>query len=184
MDPLPVRNTTAQIPSDIKLPMIPTLPNGEPQKGQSSATPASAPGQGSTHTAQESFGPAAGSGLIKASIQAGIGFAIVLAGLTFGPYFWEKSHAATNAVPAPAEKGDTQTASQPTNPPAAAPTPSTPTDPNANSKAPSGNPTAGKQPNGKGTDILDKLGENGTKTAPTKVNPLDKKDDDLLKDIK
>lgn len=156
--------------------MVPTIPNGEPQKGQSSATRASVPG--SAHSAQ-AFGPSGGSGLLKASIQAGIGFAIVIAVLTFGPYFWEKSHATTNASPTPAEKGDAPSANQP----AVAPAP-TPADPNAGSKGQPSSPTAGKQSNGKGDDILNKLGENGTKAAPTKVNPLDKKDDDLLKDIK
>ena len=33
-------------------------------------------------------------------------------------------------------------------------------------------------------DIVSKLNENATKTAPAKLNPLDKKDDDILKDIK
>jgi hypothetical protein len=154
--------------------MVPTLPNGEPQRGQSAATHTSEPGSSSA----QAFGPSGGSGLLKASLQAGVGFAIVIAGLTFGPYFWEKSHAATNAAPKPSEKGDTPSASQP----AVAPAP-TPADPNAGSKAPPSSPTAGKPPNGK-DDILNKLGENGTKAAPTKVNPLDKKDDDLLKDIK
>jgi hypothetical protein len=159
--------------------MIPTLPNGEPQKGQSPATPTST--QDAAHSAQDSLGLSSSAGLLKASVQAGIGFAVVFAALTFGPYFWEKSHAATKATPAPTEK-DTPTAAQPTQPAAPAPAPSTPADSNANAKTPTGTPTTGKQP--KGDDILNKLGENGTKAAPAKVNPLDKKDDDLLKDIK
>lgn len=162
--------------------MTPTL-NGEAPKGPSAATPAGESVRTETsHSAQESLGLSRSNGLIKASIQAGVGFAIVFAGLTFGPYFWDKSHASTKA-PAPAEKADAPAANQP-NQSATAPAPSTPTDPGAGSKVPPGTPTAGKQPNPKGDDILNKLGESGTKTAPAKVNPLDKKDDDILKDIK
>ncbi len=149
--------------------MIPTLPNGEPQKGQAPTAHSQSP--------KESLGLSSQSGLLNASILAGIGFAVVFAALTFGPYYWEKSQAATKVnAPAPAEKIGTPAAGQPT----VAPAPSTP-DP-AGKLPPVGAPVSGKQP-GKG-DIVDKLGENGTKTAPAKVNPLDKKDDDILKDFK
>ncbi len=150
--------------------MTPTIPNGEPQNGQLKASTRPRP-ETPTHSAKESLGQSAPSGLLKASLQAGIGFAIVFAGLTFGPYYWEKSQASTKASPEPAEKG------APAPPPVAvAPPPSTP-----NPKGPQP-PTPGK-PAGK-DDILNKLGENGTKTAPGKTNPLDKSNDDLLKDIK
>lgn len=113
-------------------------------------------------------------GLLKASLQAGAGFVVLFAGLTFGPYFWDKSQAASKADPKPAEKAEPKPAEPQ---PPTAPTPS-PADPSAKTGA----PVVGKPP-GK-DDIVSKLGENGTKTAPAKVNPLDKKDDDLLKDIK
>jgi hypothetical protein len=132
-----------------------------------------------TQTPKEALGLSADSGLFKASIHAAIGFAVLLAGLTFGPYFWEKSQAAANGTPPPAGQPGTPAPSQP--PGAPAPSPHDPV-PSSPGKLPSGSPTAGKQP-GKG-DIVDKLGENGTKAAPAKVNPLDKKEDDLLKDIK
>lgn len=153
--------------------MTPTPPNGEFQNGQHPAT-RTEPQAPPAHSAQESLGLTANNGLFKASLQAGVGFAFLLAGLTFGPYLWDKSHAATKApAPAPA-KSDAPAASQPpTAPPPSASEP----------KAASGAPTAIGKPPAKG-DILDKLGENGTKTAPAKVNPLDKKDDDILKDIK
>lgn len=148
--------------------MIPTIPNSEPQNGK----PAPAPRpETPTHVAKEALGQTAPSGLLKASVQAGIGFAVLFAGLTFGPYYWQKSQASTKAAPEPAEKQTTTPA-----PVAVAPPPSTP-----NPKGPQP-PVPGK-PAGK-DDILNKLGENGTKTAPGKSNPLDKKDDDLLKDIK
>ena len=147
--------------------MIPTLPNGEPQKGPTAAAR-------TTPSPRESLGRSTRSGLFKASVQAGIGFVVLFAGMTFGPYFWEKSQAGAKATgPAPAEKTGTPAAGQPA---AVAPAPATP---DASGKLPA---AGGKVP-GKG-DIVDKLGENGTKAAPAKVNPLDKKDDDILKDIK
>lgn len=155
--------------------MMPTLPNGAPQNGQLSPAVAEPPAPAATP--KEALDAAPASGLFKACVQAGIGFAALLAALTFGPYYWDKSHASTNAAPAPKEKGDAPQAGQP--PVAPAPSPVTP-DPNT--KGAPGSPVAGKPP-GKG-DILDKLGESGTKNAPPKVNPLDKKDDDILKDIK
>ena len=153
--------------------MMPTLPNGAPQNGQLSTATAQPPAP----TPKEALDAAPGSGLFKACVQAGVGFAALLAALTFGPYYWDKSHASTNAAPATKEKTDAPPANQP--PVAPAPSPAAP-DPNA--KGAPGSPVVGKPP-GKG-DILDKLGESGTKTAPPKVNPLDKKDDDILKDIK
>lgn len=114
-----------------------------------------------------------GGGLLKASVQAGIGFAVLFAALTFGPYFWEKSQAASKASgPAPAEKAEPKLA----DPTPTAPPPS-PADPNPKAGA----PVVGKPPT-KG-DIVSKLGENGTKAAPATVNPLDKKDDDIFKEI-
>lgn len=164
--------------------MTPASPNGEPLNGQLSAVrpePAATTElsrEPRSQSAKEALGTSAGSGLFMASVQAGIGFAILLGALTFGPYFWEKSHANANQTPTPAEKDKAGTPAQPQTP--VAPAPSSP-DPNANGK---GAPTAGgKQPNKK-DDIVEKLGENKTKTAPAKVNPLDKKEDDLLKDIK
>ena len=160
--------------------MTPTLPNGTPQTGHLPAAHAEPAPLQPAPSPKEALGVSPTSGLLKPSIQAGVGFAVLLAGLTFGPYFWEKSHAATNAPPAPAGKTDAPAAGQP--PTAPAPSPATP-DPNTASKVPAaGSPAAGKPP-AKG-DILDKLGESGTKTAPAKVNPLDKKEDDILKDIK
>lgn len=157
--------------------MIPTLPNGEPQKGQHTKSPARADAARPfrTQTPRNALGGSARRDLILASGLAAIGFAVVFAGLTFGPYFWNKSQGA--AKPTPAEKTDTPPANQLP----VAPAPATP-DPGAGAKLPP-SPTPGKLPNNKG-DIVDKLGENGTKVALPKVNPLDKKDDDILKDIK
>jgi hypothetical protein len=153
--------------------MTPTPPNGEPQNGQLAPARVEAPPH--AHSPQESLGLTASNGLFKASIQAGIGFALLLAGLTFGPYFWDKSQGAAKAnAPAPAKSDSPAVSQPPPAPPPSAPEP----------KAPSGAPTAVGKPPGKSGDILDKLGESGTKTAPAKVNPLDKKDDDILKDIK
>jgi hypothetical protein len=163
--------------------MTPASPNGEPLNGQlpsarpEPATTAAASREPRTQSAKEALGASVGSGLFMASVQAGIAFALLLGALTLGPYYWEKSQANATPTPAPAEKGKAAPAA---NQVPVAPAPSSP-DPNANGK---GAPTVanGKQP--KKGDIVDKLGENKTKTAPAKVNPLDKKEDDLLKDIK
>ena len=109
--------------------------------------------------------------MLKASIQAAIGFAVLFAALTVGPYFLDKSQASAPPKKSPDEKG-APAAAQPT------PTAPAPASPEPNTKGPVAGKPAGKD------DIVSKLGENGTKTAPAKVNPLDKKDDDILKDIK
>ncbi len=162
--------------------MTPTLSNGQPQKGPLPVTqaepsaPTDSPHPDRTRSPRDVLGQSARSDLLVASLVAGIGFVALFAGLTVGPYYWEKWQATANA-PAPAEKPD----APPPGPPVA-PAPSVP-DPGASNKLPpGGSPVSGKPP-AKG-DILDKLGENGTKAAPTKVNPLDKKEDDILKDIK
>lgn len=127
-----------------------------------------------TLSPNDALGLSAPTGLIKASIQAGVVFAVLLAALTVGPYYWDKSQANTKATPDATDKGDKPAAPVPQAPPPSVPDPKGP------------NPVAGgpgPKPPGKG-DLLDKLGETGTKGAPTKTNPLDKKDDDLLKDIK
>lgn len=147
--------------------MTPTSPNGRPQ----TAPRADAPAPPSPARALD---PSAGGGLLKASVQAAIGFAVLFAGLTVGPYFWDKSQANANPKKAPGEKASPAAAAQPA--------PAAPASPEPNSKLPAGAPVAGKPP--AKDDIVSKLGENGTKTAPSKVNPLDKKDDDILKDIK
>ena len=96
---------------------------------------------------------------------------VLLALLTVIPHFVDppKNAEAKGATLPAAEKQDPQ--ETPKEPPTKAGT------------EPVAKGPAVKAPPGKG-DILDKLGENGTKTVSPKVNPLDKKDDDLLKDIK
>lgn len=112
----------------------------------------------------ESLGLPAGNGLLRPFIQASIGGAILLVLLTVIPYFVDPPKAAEAKVLPPAEQKQ-----EPTETPKSQPEPKTP----VNAKGPSGK-----------SDILDKLGENATKTASPKINPLDKKDDDILKDIK
>ncbi len=162
--------------------MTQTHSNGQPQRGQLLTTHAEpqavtdSPHPTRTRPPRDTLGHSARSDLFLASLVAGFGFAVLFVGLTFGPYYWNKSQGTTKATPAPAEKSDAPPASLPV-----APAPTSP-DPGAAKLPPGGSPVVGKVP-GKG-DILDKLGESGTKAAPAKVNPLDKKDDDILKDIK
>ena len=122
-------------------------------------------------TPAESLGLPAGSGLMKPFLQAGAVTLVLLALLTVIPHFVDppKNAEAKGATLPAAEKQDPQ--ETPKEPPTKAGT------------EPVAKGPAVKAPPGKG-DILDKLGENGTKTVSPKVNPLDKKDDDLLKDIK
>lgn len=157
--------------------MTPTVANGQPKKG-SKTEPAVAGGQAfRAPTLRDAFGPSDHGSLLGASLMAAGGFAVLLAVLTFGPFLFTKAQPAANAAPTPAEKPESPPAAQ-----AVAPAPKSPAD--NSPKAPAaGTSVAGKQP-AKKDDILDKLGESGTKTAPAKVNPLDKKDDDILKDIK
>ena len=153
--------------------MIPTLPNGEPQNKQHAKSPARSDAL-RTRAPRNALGDSARRDLILASGLAAIGFAVVFAGLTFGPYFWGTSQGSAKPTPDPVDKTVTPADQPPVTP---APAPREP-----GAKLPT-SPTPGKLPNSK-DDIVNKLGENGTKTAPPKVNPLDKKDDDILKDIK
>jgi hypothetical protein len=148
--------------------------------GQMTAAPRSAPDSPEfaetinrmrRKTPAESLGLPAGTGLLKPFLQAGAATLVLLALLTVIPHFVDPPKSAeANTTPPAGEKQEPQAQPKDQTPPKTA------SDPLA--KVP-----AGKAPPGKG-DILEKLGENGTKTASPKVNPLDKKDDDLLKDIK
>lgn len=125
-----------------------------------------------TQTATESLGLGEQSSLLKASLQASVGFVILFAALTFGPFVYQnfQSNAKENA---PAK----QEAKPPTEP--TTPTPA----PEPSPKQPNGTPSTGKIP-GKG-DILDKLGENGTKTGAPKVkDPFKAGGDDDLPGLK
>lgn len=123
-------------------------------------------------SAQESLGLPEGNGLMMPFTVATLATLFLLLLLTLVPYLLNKSNppAEKPAPPANTDK-DAPTPSQPASTPAS-PSPT----PDASSKI---NP----RPEGKG-DILNKLKETGTKTEKPSVNPLDKKDDDLLKDIK
>ena len=118
----------------------------------------------------ESLGLPTGNNLGKPFLQATIITAVLFALLTVGPYFLDKGKSAEAKANAPS--ADKQEPAEPAKTPPATSPEALPKNPQANAKAPS-----------KG-DIIDKLGENSKKTAPTSVNPLDKKDDDILKDIK
>jgi hypothetical protein len=124
-------------------------------------------------SAQEALGLPVGTGLLVPFTVAAIGIMLSLIVLTAIPYAMAKVSTTSEkpAVPDSTEKQEQPATTQPPS----APTTSNPT-PDSSSKV---NP---KVP-GKG-DILDKLGENGKKIEKPNVNPLDKKDDDLLKDIK
>jgi hypothetical protein len=147
--------------------------NGEAPKGRT-ATPAAGVIETLRHlrarSPQESLGVQTQHGLLKASLLAAVITGAALVALTAGPYFMHKA-APAGAAPAAAPNsggGDS---------PAPAPAPST--SPNTEAKKPAGEP--GKTPKGK--DLPDVLGESGVKTGTPKSNPLDKKDDDIFKEL-
>ncbi len=166
--------------------MTPNNSNGQTPRAES-AVPPTGPSDAlrriGTRSPQEALGLPAGTGLFKPFLVATVLTAVAFAALTVGPYYWEKSHPPAGKEGSPAA-GNTPESPAPTAPsPSVAPQPSSPENGSPKSPSPpSGTPDLGKSA-GK-DDILGKLGESGTKVVPARVNPLDKKDDDLLKDIK
>lgn len=121
-------------------------------------------------TPEEALGLGAGGNLLSSCVIATGLTAVLLAALTAGPYFADKLAGPKAAVAGPAKPDDTApAATDPAKP-----------DPTAGKKPTASDTT--KPPAGS-TDILNKLGETGTKTGTPKSNPLDK-GDDLLKDLK
>jgi len=127
---------------------------------------------------QESLGLPEQSALPRACLQAGLIIVGLMAVLTAGDYLLKKQFPAeSKAAPKPAEAAATDTA-----PPAPNPANLPASSPSANKPADVPADTA-KSPQPKKKDILDHLGESGSKKAGS-GNPLDKKEDDLLKDLK
>lgn len=112
------------------------------------------------------------SGLLGAFAIASVCTLVLFVVLTLVPYLMAKQDAAPQA-PADAAQAEAPKADPtPKQPKPATPAPATA---KADTPAPVPAPTA------KGPDISKTLGESDVKTASPKVNPLDKKDDDLLK---
>ena len=146
-------------------------PNGQPTRSTVAESPTlyESLSRFRNQSPSESLGLPSGNNLAKPFLQAAVITAVLFALLTVGPYFYDKGktvEAKGNAAPT-ADKADPGETPKVT--PTITPGPE--------------NIAKVKSPTGKG-DIVDKLGENGKKAAPLSVNPLDKKDDDLLKDIK
>lgn len=133
----------------------------------------------------EILGAITQSGLARAFVQATLGTMVLVLVFTIAPFLIAKQFPTTSAEnPAPAAETATSPASSPPtagnpamNPGAAVASPANPATPTAlgTPATPSGNASP--------TEVLDKLGENITKPASPKVNPLDKKDDDLFKEL-
>jgi len=161
--------------------MTPTtspLANGQPTKHQpTGATTADPRPELRRLTPQEALGLPSGSGLLIPFLYATAGAAVLLMALTIVPYLVDQARQRAAAAEAETEKAK----------PPETPEGKTPVAPEAGSPATKTSPklpaTGSPKTPGKG-DILDKLGENGSKTVSPKVNPLDKKEDDILKDIK
>ena len=159
--------------------MIPNSPNGEATK-TTLAGPRTSAGFSNvadslrhlrSQTPEESLGLSGESGLLKPFLLATAITAILLAILTAIPYFLAKQSDPTTKQVQPAPEV-----------PEAAPAAPVQNDP---SKTPAVTPPVpGKTSTPKSKDLVDILGESGTKKANPKVNPLDKKDDDILKEIK
>jgi len=106
--------------------------------------------------------------------------AVLFVALTVLPYYLPKvfgSAEPTTPVEAPKVEAPKP---EPTKPDAK--TPATAQTPVKKGEAATTPTTAAATPL-KSPDLLDKLKESGVKTASPKVNPLDKKDDDILKDL-
>ncbi|MSR54488.1 MAG: hypothetical protein EXS09_14545 [Gemmataceae bacterium] len=159
--------------------MIPNSPNGEANQATltNSRNPASFTADSLRHmrnqTPEESLGLSSEGSLLKPFLLATAIAAIMLVAFTAMPYFLAKQ-----ADPTPKQVQAAPEA------PEAAPAASVPADPSKSPAATTATSTPGKTPSPKSKDILDVLGESGTKKANPKVNPLDKKDDDILKEIK
>ncbi len=126
-----------------------------------------------TANPQELLGAGARTSLAVAMLQATVATVLLMAALTFGPYLW--SPATGTAAPS---------------------TPATPPEPaRADSKAPTppAVPESGKPAREPGNEAsqqapvskkaLEKLGLTDTRKADPRVNPLEKGDDDLLKEL-
>jgi hypothetical protein len=120
---------------------------------------------------QEAVGLVSQSGLIQAMTLAVIGTALVIAIFTVGPFL-------LTSKPVAAAKAETsETAEAKPSEPAPADT-TTPAVAAKGVKPKAAADSVTKDP------VLEKLGMSETKTAPAKVNPLDKGVDDLLNDLK
>ncbi len=107
---------------------------------------------------QEMLGMLASSSLVKCTLQAGIGWLILIAVFTLGPWLWSLVNPVAAKVPQ-------------TPPAAAAVVPTAPVEPKPAEPGPS-------------VKAAEKLGIGETKEAPPSQNPLEKATDDLLKDLK
>ena len=161
--------------------MIPNSPNGEATKS-TSVNPRNSAGFTNaadslrhirSQTPEESLGLTSEGSLLKPFLLATAIAVIMLAAFTAIPYFLAKQADTTPK--------QVQAAPEVPEPAAAAPVPNDPSKPPAATTATS---VPGKTSTPKSKDILDVLGESGTKKANPSVNPLDKKDDDILKEIK
>jgi hypothetical protein len=154
-----------------------TNQNGELAKG---ATAAADPGRIAdvlphrAKTPQEALGLSGTGGLFKASLQATVLFGVVIGLLTVVPYFLQKPQDGAKAVapPQPEEKTDDAVAPAPQpkgTPDPTAKTPATPTGPKVQPK----------------DDLLNKLGETGTKSGtPKSKDPFKAGGDDDLPGLK
>ncbi|MBA4186725.1 MAG: hypothetical protein C0467_01780 [Planctomycetaceae bacterium] len=121
---------------------------------------------------QEALGLSGQSGLFKASLQAGALFAVVFGVLTVIPYFMQKQQAAAKLNAPPEEKTETP-------PETVAPAPKPAPNPEPTPKTPTGPKVPGKD------DLLNKLGETGTKSGtPKSKDPFKAGGEDDLPGLK
>ena len=162
--------------------MTPNRVNGEVPKGQSATQPstgaviADALRTMRNRSPEESLGLNGESGLMTSSLIAFGGIFLILLALTLVPYLLDKSFSSPPKQPNPTPADGTEVI---------VPSPATTAEsPSSNPGAVAKNPSDTSKSPSKKKDFPDHLGENGVKNANPKTNPLDKKDDDLLKDIK
>ncbi|MFO0823164.1 MAG: hypothetical protein U0792_08595 [Gemmataceae bacterium] len=150
-------------------------PNIRNNNGELSKTPGGSTSSGEvlhlrTQTAQESLGITNQNGLFKATILAGILFAVVFGVLTVVPYFISSQNAGgKNLTPPTPEKTEPEQTPNPT--PAPDPSPKPPVTPSPK--------ISGKE------EMLIKGGETGTKTGtPKSKDPFKSGPDDDLPGLK
>ncbi|WP_020475128.1 hypothetical protein [Zavarzinella formosa] len=167
--------------------MKPNLVNGDTSGGEPAglrSSPAVSPDVSAAlrvlrnRSPEESLGVNTKNSLLRASIQAGIVTGVLFAALTIVPYVLAKVF-----PPAPKEVKQTPAETETTAPTTAPASTTKETAPTQTAKKTPDGPAVPPKTAGK-KDIMDVLGETGAKPSNPRVNPLDKKEDDLLKDLK
>jgi len=133
-----------------------------------------------TANPEELLGAGAHTSLAAAMVQATVLTALLMVGLTFGPYLWSMTSPAAASKATPTTPEETAKAA-----PTAPATPATPATSDKGKTTPEAPKPAlaAKDAPVVSKEAVDKLGVNDTKKTDPTVNPLDKSTDDLFKEL-